>query len=135
MNHHHLSPCVDNHRIRHGSHEESVYTFYQCCNSSSLIYTFSFYIVDILSLDIAFVIGLIPEVGGLVNVLFGVGVCVPLLSVGLILVGGGVDVVGVTFVVVGGLVVVGGFVLVGVDVDPLEPLILTYPLPLSLIHI
>ena len=43
--------------------------------------------------------------------------------VGLILVGVGV----VVFVVVGGFVLVGvGFVLVGVD--PLEPLILTYPL-------
>ena len=52
--------------------------------------------------------------------------------------GDGVDVVGVgvVFVVVGGFVLVGvgfvlvgvGFVLVGVGVDPLEPLILTYPL-------
>ena len=40
----------------------------------------------------------------------------------------GVGFVGVVFVVVGGFVLVGvgGFVLVGVD--PLEPLILTYPL-------
>ena len=51
--------------------------------------------------------------------------------------GDGVDVVGVGFVLVGvgvvfvvvGFVLVGvGFVLVGVGVDPLEPLILTYPL-------
>ena len=48
---------------------------------------------------------------------------VDVVGVGFILVG-----VGVVFVVVGGFVLVGvgGFVLVGVD--PLEPLILTYPL-------
>ena len=44
--------------------------------------------------------------------------------------GDGVDVVGVgvVFVVVGFVLVGVGFVLVGVGVDPLEPLILTYPL-------